>query len=323
MPHPIRAIASLGLCMLATVSWFAPRAVEAQAEAAAPAGEHQNLAEALTIERGITCLDSAELVEHVSSWLGTNRVAAPLSIEVHGSPFFARTVSFRIRRGDTTLAERRFEPAPARCEDLHAAVGLAIALALKASLLDSVIGVRTYGDAHANRPFRLDAQAFGGVAVVPGAVFGAGLGLQYSIAERFAARLLFLGLLGPGGDFQRDTGRFKTWLAASRLDVCSRLVDLPSFEVSACVGIAAGGLYATGEAFPMSLHALIPYVAVANAVEADIELSESWSLTVAIDVLVPLRRTSFVVRDQENTVLAAHDLASAGALLAIGPAYHF
>jgi hypothetical protein len=73
----------------------------------------------------------------------------------------------------------------------------------------------------------------------------------------------------------------------------------------------------------MSRHALIPYVAVANAVEADIALSERWSLTVAIDVLVPLRRTSFVVRDQANTVLAAHDLASAGALLAIGPAYHF
>ena len=55
----------------------------------------------------------------------------------------------------------------------------------------------------------------------------------------------------------------------------------------------------------------------------ELELSASWSFTLAIDVLVPLRRTSFVVRDQEGAVLAAHDLAGAGALLGLGPAYHF
>jgi len=32
---------------------------------------------------------------------------------------------------------------------------------------------------------------------------------------------------------------------------------------------------------------------------------------------------SFVVRDQVGTVIARHDLASAGALIAVGPAYHF
>jgi hypothetical protein len=40
-------------------------------------------------------------------------------------------------------------------------------------------------------------------------------------------------------------------------------------------------------------------------------------------MLFPLRRTSFVVRDQAGTVIAAHDLATAGALLAVGPAYRF
>jgi hypothetical protein len=73
----------------------------------------------------------------------------------------------------------------------------------------------------------------------------------------------------------------------------------------------------------MSRHALIPYVAVANAVELDRELSAGWSLTLAIDVLVPLRRTRFDVRDQSGTVIAAHDLAAAGAWIAVGPAYLF
>jgi hypothetical protein len=35
---------------------------------------------------------------------------------------------------------------------------------------------------------------------------------------------------------------------------------------------------------------------------------------------VPLRHTSFVVRDQTGTVIAAHDLAATGALIAVGPA---
>ena len=92
---------------------------------------------------------------------------------------------------------------------------------------------------------------------------------------------------------------------------------------SVCVGVAAGGLYATGEAFPLSRHVLITYAAVASALELDLELSARWSLTIAIDVLVPLRRTSFVVRHQAGTVIAVHDLAAAGALIAVGPAYHF
>jgi len=147
--------------------------------------------------------------------------------------------------------------------------------------------------------------------------------LQRSLAERFAARLSALALLGPYGDFQQDQGRFKTWLTFGRLDVCSRLADLDRLGVSVCVGVAAGGLYATGEAFPMSRHALIAYVALANALELDLELSARWSLTLAIDVLVPLRSTTFVVRDQAGTVIATHDLAGAGALIAVGPAYRF
>jgi hypothetical protein len=275
----------------------------------------------MRVDPGVTCLDSEKLVEHVSSWLGTDRISMPLAIEVHGSPYFARAMWLRIRHENATVAERRFEPAPARCEDQHAAVGLAIALALKASLLDGLIDVRPSGDA--SRSFRFAPRALGGVAVVPGLDFGLALRLQYSFAGHLAARVEVLTLLGPRGDFQRDQGRFTTWLTVSRLDVCSRVVELGSLDVSACLGIAVGGLYATGEAFPTSRHALIPYVGVANALEADLELSARWSLTLAIDVLVPLRRTSFVVRDRAGKVLAEHDLAAAGVLLGVGPAYHF
>lgn len=319
VPHPPRAIACLYFCMLAAVSWFAPALTDAQAKPATGA-EFQDLASALTIERGRTCLDSGDLVEHVTSWLGTERVVSPLQIEVQGSPYFARTVWFRIRRGRETLAERRFDPAPARCADLHAAVGLAIALALKASLLDDFLHARSLGDAHHTR---FAVQGIVGIAVIPDADFGLSLSLQHWFSERFAARLTALGLHAPFGNFQDDQGRFRTWLGAGRLDLCSRIADLSGLDISACVGVAAGALYATGEAFPMSREALVPYVSIANTIELDINLSDRWSLTTEIDVLVPLRRTTFAVRDEENTVLATHHLAAAGALIAIGPAYHF
>jgi len=301
--------------MLAAVSWFAPSHAEAQAQP-----EFQNLAAAVSIDRGLTCLDSEELVEHVTSWLGSDRVATPLSIEVHGSPYFARTVWFRIQRGNQTLAERRFDPAPARCDDLHAAVGLAIALALKASLLESFIGERSAVATHATR---VAAQALVGIAVIPDADFGVSVSLQHWVTQRFAARLTALALHAPFGNFQDDQGRFRTWLTVGRLDLCSRLTDLTIVNIAACVGLAAGGLYATGEAFPMTRRALIPYIAIANTVELDIKLSEHWSLTAEVDVLVPLRRTTFAVRDERGAVLATHNLAAAGALIAIGPAYHF
>jgi hypothetical protein len=300
--------------MLGALSWFAPSPRAAQAP------ELQSLAAAVTIDRGLTCLDSEELVEHVSSWLGSDRIAEGLEIEVHGSPYFARTVWFRIERAGETLAERRFEPAPARCADLHAAVGLAIALALRASLLDSFIGAQTIGTRDSSR---LAAQAVIGVAVIPDADFGISISLQHWLTERFAARLTAIGLHAPFGNFQQEQGRFKTWLAIGRVDLCSRLTHLTALDISACVGLAGGALYATGEAFPITRQALIPYFSIANTIEVDIKLSEHWTLTTEVDVLVPLRRTTFVVRDEEDTVLATHNLAAAGALIAIGPALHF
>lgn len=137
-------------------------------------------------------------------------------------------------------------------------------------------------------------------SVVSGLDLGLGLSLQRAVTERFAARLSALGSFGPRGDFVRDQGRFETWLGIGRLDLCS-IEPGP-------VGIAAGGLSATGEAFPASRRALIAYVAVTNA----LELVGAWSLNLAIDVLVPLRRPSFVVRDP-----------SAGVLIGLGPAYRF
>ena len=321
VPSPIRGFPGLWLSVLAAVSCIAPGArAQGQAQVALPT---QPLAAALAMDKGATCLDSEELVEQISGWLGTDRVPVQLVIEVQGSPYFARTVWFRIRRTGELLAQRRFDPAPARCEALHAAVGLAIALALKASPLDSATPAGSASGAATGDTLGLSGQALGGVAVVPGANFGIGLGLRYPIATRLEVRLSALALVGPDGGFQGDRGRFGSWLALGRLDGCIPFAPLRSVGLAACVGVAAGGLSATGEAFPMSRQGLTGYVAVAGALELDLELGSNWSLATGVHLFVPLRATRFVVRDQAGAVTAARDLAPVSALIAVGPAYRF
>jgi hypothetical protein len=300
--------------------WFALATARAQAPAT-PATKPQQLADAVKVEPGATCLDAERLIEHISGWLGGSELAQPLSIQVHGSPHFSRVVWFRIERANTTLAERRFEPAPARCEDLHAAVALAVALAVRASLLDVVIGAPVSTDQA--RGWQFGVEALAGFAVMPGAVFGADLRLQRALSRSVAARATLLGLVGPFGDFSHESGGFVSWLFAGRLDLCATLLGSHRARFDLCVGAAAGGLYAVGSAFPESRSALTPYIAVANALELNFELAPRWSLTAALDVFVPLKRTTFVVRDEAGNVVNSHDLAAAGALLSVGPAYQF
>src|SRR5262245_58554465 len=109
------------------------------AVSSARADSRSHLAQVVHVDPGATCLDAGVLIEHIVSWLGTDQVDPGLSIEVVGSTKFSRFVSFRIARHDAELAERRFEPGPARCEDLHAALGLAIALACKATVLNGLV----------------------------------------------------------------------------------------------------------------------------------------------------------------------------------------
>jgi hypothetical protein len=110
------------------------------------------------------------------------------------------------------LAERHFEPAPARCDDLHAAVGLAIAMALKASLLDTMLGApSSAAELATEQPaWRFGVDALAGLAVMPGSNFGADLYIQRALSRSLAMRVSALGLWGPFGSFPHEAGGFDT-----------------------------------------------------------------------------------------------------------------
>ncbi len=87
---------------------------------------------------GATCLSAETLAEHVPAWLGRDEIEANIDIEVRGDPFVANAAAITVTT-PAGLIERAFDDGPPGCSDLHAVLGLAIAMAIDASVL-SMLG---------------------------------------------------------------------------------------------------------------------------------------------------------------------------------------
>jgi hypothetical protein len=289
------------------------------------------LREAVAVEPGATCLETATLVEHVESWLGADAADSDVSIEVRGSPDQPRVVEFRTLRAGRAVAYRRFAPGPARCEHLHAALGLAIAMAIRASLIDEVAGTTAdtrerapQASADATQPWAIGANALAAVAVLPGAAFGADVRIERALAHPFHARLGMLGLAALGETL--TPGYFDVWLLAPRIDLCAGLELSRRLRGRACMGFSGGALYAHGHGFPSSKDSLVRWFAAVNGLDFTADLARSWSLDLAVGLVLPLVQTSVVIRDSSSGNVVTGDqraLAPVGGFLGVGPAYRF
>ncbi len=92
----------------------------------------------LVVEPGATCLATEPLVEHILSWLGEDRIPSDISIKVVGSASDPRAVVVEMRSA-VAKVDRPFPRAPANCSDLHAVIGLAIAMAIDATFARELI----------------------------------------------------------------------------------------------------------------------------------------------------------------------------------------
>ena len=280
------------------------------------------LEDAVRVEPGASCLQADVLVDHIASWLGTDFIESSLTIDVRGSPHFARQVRFEVLRGSESLAERRFEPGPARCDNLHAALGLAIALAIKASLLDTIIPEAAGGGARIVRPWALGLEALVGYEMLPGFNLGGSLRLSRALSRDVSLRAAVLGAFGPHGSI--DVGYVESWFAAGEIDVCPALIGWRTGNIFACVGVAAGMVQAHGEDFRTVDEGQAWFVALANTAEARFDFDAAWSFKVALGLVVPLARTRFVIlRPESDSEIDSRDLAAVGGFFALGPTYRF
>jgi hypothetical protein len=293
------------------------------------------LHDAITVDPGATCLDAATLLEQVQSWIGADTVDADVDVEVRGSPDHPRVVTFRTLRGGRVAAVRIFDPGPARCEQLHAVLGLAIAMALKASLIEeiaqsaaptSVAAVsieRPATPIDALPPWAAAVQPVLAVGVLPDPAFGLGVRAERRIVHALRARLGVLGVLAPGETFGGAPGRFTTWLLAPRLDLCASLEVISHVQAHGCLGMSGGSLHAQGFDYPRPQSTFIRWLAVANELGVTAELSRHWAVEVDATLILPVARNSIVVRDYSGNVLLQRDLAPAGWFFGAGPLFRF
>ncbi len=278
------------------------------------------LREAVHVTPGITCLDEEALREQVRAWLDADSVDGDLRVEVDGSSEDARVASFRMWRGDRLIAQRRFSPGPAQCAQLHAVLGLAVALALKVSLRDELLG--DLGSPPSGK-WSLGAGAIGAWKVLPGEAWGAVIWLERALPEHFAAHLGLSGLAGLDETFDRVAGKFSTAQVALDLMLCAVPTLGARVRGRLCAGLEAREWFASGSGFAVSKDASFGGLAVSNSLGVSVEVRPSWSLIGTLGLVVPTARTRIAVSDPAGRVVDTYDSAPLGGLISLGGAYEF
>lgn len=314
----------------------------------APTTNLRPIAAALRVIPGATCLSAETLAEHVPVWLGRDQVEAGVSIEVRGDPFVANAAAITVLT-PAGFIERAFDDGPPGCSDLHAVLGLAIAMAIDASVLGTLgyevvdppptppptptpavdserppLQARRKQPEPPTRLVRLRAAIAvrGGpwIGIVPGLAGGGQLHAELGWRPWFELRLGILG--GYGQRRPLGTGTVEFGLGAARLDVCFG-VQRRRLRPRLCIGGAAGASQGLTRGLEPGQALVSPWVSAAAALELRIVTTRVFAVEVSLDGVVPFFKPSIAVRDPIDASMIVDSVNSApvGAVLAIGGAF--
>ncbi len=124
-------ISSTVAALIVLLPWLAA------GKAAAEQSESMKLGDAITLDPGATCLDGLRLTEHVRQWLDSDEIDRRIRVRVLGNRRSSNKAVFIVDKGDGYPTERNFESVPESCVELHSALALSIALAIKAVRFDA------------------------------------------------------------------------------------------------------------------------------------------------------------------------------------------
>lgn len=305
------------------------------------------VADALVLEPGATCLEHDRLTEQVVTWLERDALDPRLTVVVEGDPLETRSLRFTLQDRGQPIAERRFAPGPSSCDDLHSVVALAIALAVDATVLESMgIGPTptptppptppptpepALPDRTAIEPSpRLDleprrrpaddwavrAELRGLLTVgIPPTLGGGGqLGVEAGWRDLVDVRLGALGT--SSGSRPAGEGTLTITLAAARADLCVG-PRLRRVRPRACTGVLAGGALAQGRGFLRDYRTRLPWVAMAVGGDVRVGLGPRTALSFGLDGIVSLVRPVFDLAE-DFEVRELRDLPRFGAALGVG-----
>ncbi|MCA9706524.1 MAG: hypothetical protein KDK70_11795 [Myxococcales bacterium] len=305
------------------------------------------VSDALVLDPGITCLEHDRLTEQVVTWLGRDELDPRLAVVVEGSPTEPDTLRFILEARGEPIAERVFAPGPSRCQDLHAVVALAIALAIDATVLESV-GIATAEPevveprppkppaelppvrveppppepspgpdlTPRERPWSLRLHGGGMVTVGVPPPVGGGAELGVELGWRDVLDLQ-AGVLGASAGPQPiDDATLEITLLAGHVDVCAG-PTMGRVRPRFCGGVVAGSAMAEGRGFVRDFQTVVPWVAGVFGGDLRIGLTRRLALSLDLDGLVTVVRPVFDVRE-ELQVRKLRDLPRFGAAFGAG-----
>lgn len=305
----------------------------------------RTLADALRVEPGATCLRRETMLAHIRSWRDQDQLDHRIAIRVRGSSQDPRSLGFVVWFGDEVVIERRFDPAPDSCSDLHAVVGLAIAIALD-DALPVELGIierapveqaragegdtPDFSDAPKLAPRRrgpglaLTGAAAAFIGVTPRASFGGLLSLDIRPLEHFDVRIGALATHLP--TFELDAvgyeGRVAVTVAAGRVDLCWGTGG-QRVRARVCGGAAGGATISAARGYTSNFQRGTPWFAGLVGADVGARLIGPLALELRIEGVFPLQRTILDVRSSGGQLLARERFPVAGMIVAVGPRVEF
>jgi hypothetical protein len=274
------------------------------------------LASAVELWPGATCLEAGRVVGQVAVWLGRNRVTSDVRVEVRGNDRNARALVFRIVRSGKAH-ERKFDHLPEGCDDATAVVGLAIALAIDASVLEGVFAPQP----PAPRPKRFASiEIATGLEALPGTSVGAAAGIEYGLTEWLGARVDLGTQFSFGSSIQDTAGTFDTAVGYASPQLCAGGDVTDQVRLELCSGAAFGVVHAQGHGYAVSRSGTGPWIEAAGGLRLVATTGFSWVLDV--QGFFPVHVPEFRAENAQGGA-ELRPLSPAGALLSVGPVFFF
>lgn len=315
------------------VPWLAASGLWCAARVEAQGVELVNI----ELRPGVTCLQEPLLRQELMNWSSEPALPGGQRIIVQGSVLDPRSVVVRLYAADDEVARRSFTPGPERCEDLHGAVALAIALMMKLADAAPDPGSRREEPAPAParertppRPTRSDlaaparalsVRAAGLFAVGGQAASGFRTELAVPIVPALELRAGLLGLFSFARALADSGGTYKERELAGTMAACGSVSASRSLALHLCTELALGRRHVEGANFEPPLSARLPWSSAALRLELAWALGADWSLLLSGAPMFGLRRTLIVVRDEQGSIVASAAAPRFHAVLGIGLAW--
>ena len=299
------------------------------------------LSEAIEVSES-ACLKRAELISSVETWLGRSAIDPSIRIQVDETePGHPRFVVLREGRPAT---ERRFRGGNIACPDLRAAVALAMALAIDATILQAVLEPvpaeveppkvepptiqppkpepkpkpkpkpKPEPEPEATTPVSGEAAAIVLLGVLPAPAFGGSLGAIVPIGT-FSLRIAAWATAAT--ELSLGKGDARVGMVAGEISGCLAR-DLGALRVRGCAGAAGGGWSAEGSGYDANRVAVIPWFAATAGFGLEVPLSDALALVSRLNGYAPITRPTLEVSAPDDEPVAREEAPPGGISVSLG-----